>query len=284
MSEPPRAVEPALPERPMEPGGSRPRTYKTEALVLRSVPVLEADRLITVLTPALGKLRATVRGARRVSSRLGGHVDVLNRVSLSLARGRTFEVVTGAEALETFGRLKGDLDRVALALYLMEMADALVPEESPHPNAYRLLLDSLRVMDGVAASPVIPRYVELRMLDEAGYMPELDRCVICRKQVTGDDLRYGPSAGGLVCGACIVPQGQVLPMSMDALKVLRFFARHGFTVALRLRLEPALGDELESLMGGSLRYVLERDMATVGFIDHLRWLRQASGMGASRWP
>ena len=247
--------------------------------MLRSMPVLEADRLITLLTPGAGKLRATVRGARRVHSRLGGHLDVFNRVQLTLAQGRTFDVVTGAEAMETFGALKGDLDRVAVAFYLMELADALVPEASPHPNAFRLLLEGLRVLNEVGLHPVVPRYLELHLLDEAGYSPELDNCVVCRGVIAPGPSQYAPVMGGVVCGACAVPQGPMFLMSEDALKSLRFFAGQGFKGALRLQVKPALAQEMEWLLGTSMLHVVERGMAASAFIEHLRRL---PGVGPSR--
>ena len=117
--------------------GSRPRSFKTECVVLRSRDMREADRLVTLLTPAMGKLTVTVRGARKTTSRLGGHLDVLNRANLTLALGHRIDVVTGAESLETFGGVKADLERLALGLYFMELGDALLPLESPHPAALR---------------------------------------------------------------------------------------------------------------------------------------------------
>ena len=117
------AGNPPLKDAPRPGPGQRPRSYKTEGVVLRASPVLEADRLVTVLTPSLGKLMVTVRGARRIKSRLGGHLDVLNRVSLVLALGHRFDVVTGAESAESFASLKGDLERLAAALYLSELTN-----------------------------------------------------------------------------------------------------------------------------------------------------------------
>ena len=258
-------------------GGTRPRTHKTEGLVLRSVPVLEADRLVTVLTPGMGKLKATVRGARKVTSRLGGHLDVLNRVSLSLAEGRTFFVATGAEAMETFGNLKKDLDQVAVALYFCELADTLVPEGSPHPTVYRLLVESLRRIDRNGLDPVVPRYVELHLLSEAGYLPELGRCVACGEESPVAPYGYSPGLAGLACGNCAGSRNDLLPLSIDALKVLRFLASSNLAQACRLRIEQPLEQELELLLGASLRYVLERELGTSSFVEHLRRLRTSSG-------
>lgn len=254
--------------------GGRPRTYKTEGVVLRAAAVLEADRLITVLTPSLGKLKVTVRGARRITSRLGGHLDVLNRVHLTLALGHRFDVVTGAESAESFASIKSDLDRLASALYLSELVDLLLPEAAPHSVAYDLLLSALRSLDRAEPSEAVLRYVELRLLEDAGYMPELQRCLVCGNDLEPDHHRYAPALGGTVDDRCVVAAGRVLPLSVDALKVLRHFARSGFAEATRLRVGAELDAELESVLGSSLQHVLEREMGTAGFVEHLRMLRR----------
>ena len=255
--------------------GSRPRSYKTEGIVLRSVALREADRLITVLTPSLGKLPVTVRGARRITSRLGGHLDVFNRVHLTLALGHRFDVVTGAESAETFGPLKSDLYRMTNGLYLLELADAMLPEAAPHPAAYHLLLQALRMLNAEGHDgTTICRYVELRLLEDTGYLPELRLCLVCDKELQPGRHRYAPVLGGVVCDACVVPAGQVLPLSVDALKVLRHFARQDLAGAMAVRLSPDLGMELGSVLSSSLHVVLERDISTAGFIEHLRQLRR----------
>ncbi len=259
----------------MRPGpGARPRSYKTEAIVLRSIAVRDADRLVTVLTPELGKLPVTVRGARKVNSRLGGHLDLFNRVELTLALGHRIDVVTGAESIESFGALKSDLDRTAIALYLMELVDALLPEAAPHSRAYGLVLQALRWLNGTGALAAVPRYVELRMLEDAGYLPELQSCLVCGKTLEPGHHRYAPALGGVTCDTCAVPVGQVLPLSVDALKVLRHFAREGFEAGVRVQLDGGLATELESVLEASLHHVLEREVSSASFIEHLRRLKQ----------
>lgn len=256
--------------------GERPRSYKTQALVLRSRPLREADRLIIVLTPSMGKLPVTVRGARRITSRLGGHLDAFNLVHLTLALGHRIDVVTGAESVESFGALKADLDRVAVALYLMEIADALLPEASPHPGAFSLILGAMRALDRGDPPDGVARYVELAMLAESGYLPELANCQVCGAEIVAGHHRFAPDLGGVVDDTCNVPS-RVLPLSVDALKVLRHYRRTALNDAAQLALRPELRVELEQLLGVSLYHVLERDMATADFVDHLRKLRRRLG-------
>lgn len=242
--------------------------------MLRSISMGEADRLVTVLTPSLGKLRVTVRGARRIKSRLGGHLDVLNRVRLALALGHRFDVVTGAEVAEPFAALKDDLDRLSGALYVTELADRLLPELSPHPSAYTLVLEALRVLEAGGDPDLVGRYMELRMLEDSGYLPELGHCLVCGSDLDPGHHRFAPVLGGTVDDVCVVPVGRVMPLSVDALKVLRHFARVPLTQAVRLKIAPPLVDEMASLMAASVHEVTDRDVASAAFVDDVRRLHE----------
>ena len=81
-----------------EPMSPRPRVYKTEGIVLRSMDLGEADRVLTVLTPRLGKLRVIAKGVRRHAIAIGGGLEPFSDVQLVLAVGRTFDVVTSARS------------------------------------------------------------------------------------------------------------------------------------------------------------------------------------------
>ncbi|MCY4581685.1 MAG: DNA repair protein RecO [Chloroflexi bacterium] len=256
------------------PPGGRPRAYKTDGLVLRAYQMRDADRLATVLTPSLGKLKLTVRGARRLTSKLGGHLDVLNRTHLAIAIGHTFDVVTGAESAESFAGVKADLSRLAEALYLMELADLLLPEAAPHPDAYRLLLGALRALESGRSPAAVARHTELGLLGDAGYMPELRSCVMCRRAIEPEHHRFSPAMGGVVCDACTAPSAALLPLSVDTLKVLRHFAERGVAEAPQVALSGMVSDELESALGASVRYVLEREPHTAGFVERVAHLRR----------
>ena len=162
---------------------ARPRIYNTEAIVLRTSPLGEADRLLTLLTPGLGKLRATARGVRKPTSKLGGHLDSLTRSSLTLAKGQTLDTITGADTRETFPLVKGNLDRLSRAIYLTELVDTLSPLEAPNPAIYTLFLEGLRLLGTDADPDLVLRYMELQLLSHSGFLPELHQCVECHGQI-----------------------------------------------------------------------------------------------------
>ncbi|MDO8750991.1 MAG: DNA repair protein RecO, partial [Dehalococcoidia bacterium] len=202
----------------------RVRIYNTEAIVLRASPLGEADRLLTLLTPGQGKLQATARGVRKPTSKLGGHLDLLTRSSLTLAKGRSLDTVTGAEAQETFPLVKGNLERLSRAIYLAELVDSFSPLEAPSPAVYTLFLEGLRGLGTETDSNLLLRYMELQLLSLAGFLPELRWCAECHGQLAPAQHLWSPGVGGVVCPGCSASHSDAINLSLNALKVLRFLS------------------------------------------------------------
>ncbi|MBI4339919.1 MAG: DNA repair protein RecO [Chloroflexi bacterium] len=253
---------------------SRPRTYTTEAIVLRASPMGEADRLLTLLTPAYGKLQATARGVRKTTSKLGGHLDLLTRSSLTLSHGQSLDTVTSAEALETFQALKSSLPTLSKAIYLAELADAFHPLESPGPAAYALLLEALRALETPADAALDLRYCELHFLGSAGFLPELGSCTQCQETLLPGHHYLSPAGGGVLCPACKASYADSAPISVDALKVLRYLSMNSLATALRVKVRQPLHRELAAHMSNLLRYTLEREMRSGAFLRAI----------AQHWP
>ena len=100
-----------------------PRRYTTEAIVLSRFDLGEADRVLTLITPTGGKLKAIAKGVRRPTSRLGGSLEPFAELTVALARGRTFDVVTQVSVGHAWLRLRDSLESAATAWYLAELAD-----------------------------------------------------------------------------------------------------------------------------------------------------------------
>jgi DNA repair protein RecO (recombination protein O) len=245
-----------------------PKIYSTEALVLKHTPLGEADYLLTLYTPNLGKTRVVARGARRVKSKLGGHVEPLMHASLLMARGQTLDVVSQAEALEGFRTVREDLQRLSQALYMAELLDAITPDEQPNYPIYRLFLDSLRSLAS-GPSPLLLPFFHLRLLDISGFRPELYQCVECESALAPGLHRFAPERGGTLCPSCQPPGVTILPVSLDTLKVLRFLQKEVYNAVERLYLERNTLMELERLCGALLRYVLDREVKASRFLHQV---------------
>lgn len=253
-----------------------PRSYRAEGLVLKHQPLGEADLLVTCYTREEGKLRAVARGARRPTSHLVGHLEPLTRVSLSLARRRSLDLVTQAQVVQSFASVKGNLSAVAKGLYVAELVGGFGVEASANPALFHLALETL---DGIGAQPDsdLPlRSFELRLLAVSGLLPELYQCVECRQPLAPGDHRFSPNGGGTLCTRCAPPDILWRPLSVRALKVLRLLHRTPLADLPRLELDSVLARELQGSLTASVEYWLDQKVRSSSFLEHLRRTPEAA--------
>jgi DNA repair protein RecO (recombination protein O) len=244
--------------------------YKTEAIVLRQRRMAEADRILTIHTPALGKMDVKARGVRKTTSRMAGHLQPLNRCMLQLAQGHVVDVVTGCETLESFPALNDDLDRLSRAVYAAELIDRFIPERAANYPTYRLLLDTLRRLADAESPDIALRFAEMRLLDESGFRPQLEVCVGCGDPLAPEQNFFAPQAGGVVCRGCAPDVVGPRVLSLNALKVLRLLQRGSYNDVARLRMTEELAVETERHLRSYIVCVLERDVNAAAFIEKLR--------------
>ncbi|MEJ2261873.1 MAG: DNA repair protein RecO [Anaerolineales bacterium] len=249
---------------------ARERSLRAEAIVLRHSDWGEADRILTLYTRQMGKVKGIAKGARKMRSRKAGHIEPFTHVDLQLARGRDLFIVTQAEALDPYLRLRDDLVRVGYASYIVELLDRFTYEEDENPSLFRLLADTLSRLN-LAPDPTLPiRYYEIRLLDLLGYRPQLFKCANCEAEIQAEDQYFSASQGGVLCPKCGQTATDARPVSMQALKYLRHFQRSSYPQAMRARLTPSLNRELEQLMQYYLTYILERGLNTPAFLRYIK--------------
>ena len=247
---------------------ARPRTYKTQGVVLKHMPLGEADRLLTLLTPDRGKLRAVARGVRRTKSRKAGHLEPLTHVRVSVAEGRGLDIIAEVETIHSFRGIREDLKRVSQALYLAELVDSFSVEQSPNAEVFELLVNALGWLQKDESSTLLLRYFEVRLLASSGFGPELYRCVECRSVLGPGDHLFSFSKGGVLCPNCrVLPGEAMLPLSLGAMKVLRFLRREPYAKVAVLEVPAVYAEELERLLGAYIRYLLERDLRSTEFMN-----------------
>lgn len=246
------------------------KVYKTEAVVLRQRRLGEADKILTLFSADRGKLDAVAKGVRRPGSRKAGHVELLTRTSLMLARGQNLDIITQSEAVETYLPLREDLRRLASGLYVAELIDRFTVEHVESYPLYRLLVETLGRLATHTDLDLALRFFEINLLGNAGYQPQIQRCVVCQSPLQPVSNAFSPTAGGAVCPACTPAQSGLRPLSVNAIKVMRLLQTGRFTEAARLRLGHALAVEIEGHLRSTLRLYTERDLRSLEFLNAMR--------------
>lgn len=249
---------------------ARERTYRTEAIVLRRSDFGEADRLLTLFSREYGKIRAIAKGARKPQSRKTGHVELFMRTRFLIAKGRNLDIVTQAEMVEGYNRLRDDLVRTTYASYAVELLDRFTPDEDRNLHLYDLLSDMLRWLASSDNLLLAARYYELHLLSLLGYRPQLFQCVSCGESIEEQNQYFSAELGGLLCPNCHRADGKAVEISGAGVKVLRFLQTRPWTAAAELRLRRDLHTELEEAMYYYLTYILERNLKSADFLQRLR--------------
>lgn len=264
------------------------RLYRTDAIVLRRHDFGEADRVLTLYSPSLGKLRAIAKGVRRPKSRLGGHVELFTHVNALVAQGRNLDIVTQAEAVRSFHGIRDDLWKAAYASYVAEMVDRFTEDRLENRAVFDLLRDALTYVDslapmarsgvvreaagpaGVEAVELAMRSFEVKLLGYLGYAPELFTCTECRVRLTPGENRISAPTGGVLCEACGDLQPEARAISDNAIKALRLMSQEPFGVFGRLRVTANVAREVEAALRSHVGYVMERHLRTTEFLDRLK--------------
>ncbi|MBA3992122.1 MAG: DNA repair protein RecO [Cyanobacteria bacterium DS2.3.42] len=180
-------------------------TYSVNAVNVASFPLGETDKVVTVFSAERGLIKCVAKGARKPGSKIGGRADLLNVNKLLLASGRTFEIISQAESLETFPQLRTNLERLSYSLYYAELTSIFGQGLNEEASEYfDFLVISLRFQSLSQSDPAyLCLMFELRLLDILGYMPELTVCVNCRTVLTDHAIAgFHYELGGMVCERC----------------------------------------------------------------------------------
>lgn len=250
---------------------SKQRSFRVEAIVLKHSEYGEADRMLNLYTRERGKIRAQVKGARKLRSRKAGHVEPFSRVTLQLATTRNWYLVTQAEAIDTCSDLRKDLQLIAQAAYVAELLDKFTYDEGQENELlYPLLMHTYQRLNQGLDAFLTVRFYEIHLLDLLGFRPELEKCVVSEQTILPEDQYFSASLGGVVSPAIGKTLAGATPVSMQALKYMRFIQRSRFENILVAQVQPSIRQEIETLMQHYITFQLERSLNSPRFLRRLR--------------
>jgi len=241
---------------------------QSEAIVLRTYPLREADLLVTFLTRAEGKIKGVARSAKKSKRRFGGALEPLTLVRLYYddREGKELARLDSCDILESPLSATVDYARVVALEHVAEMLDELLPDREPNDAIFRLavaVLQQLRA--GAIWMPLT--YFQLWLVRLVGFLPELSECVACGATLNGDRAYYHALADGLMCAqhkrlasSQLAPESRTVAAQMFRAPV-EGFAAESWTAAQYADLRKFLVQIIE-------RHI-ERKLVTAGALARL---------------
>ena len=229
--------------------------YRDEGVVLRTIKLGEADRIVTLLSLGHGKVRAVAKGIRKTTSKFGARLEPTSRVAFQCFRGSELDVVTQVETMEANRHLREEYALLTHAVSMLEAADQVAQEREPNAALYRMLTGALRTL-GDLRSPLVTPAFFWKLLSLEGVHPMLDSCARCGLDGDAVDLTaFDLDEGGTLCRPCARGAGRAV--TPDALDLLRRMLGGGLNGVLAEAANPAT-HEVEFLGIRALEHHVER--------------------------
>ena len=236
--------------------------YRDQGVVLRTIKLGEADRIVTLFTRGHGKVRGVAKGVRKTASRFGARLEPTSHVACQCYRGRELDIVTQVETIDAHRRLREHYGCLTHAVSMLEAVDQVALEREPNPALHRMLVRALRTLAD-QRSPVVSTAFFWKLLALEGFQPLLDACVRC-----GDDAGPFPGfdldEGGVLCDTCSrTAGGRVDP---DALAVIGDLVDGRVAKVLADPPPPDVLAEVERLAIRALEYHSERRLRSAALL------------------
>jgi DNA repair protein RecO (recombination protein O) len=243
-----------------------PGLYKEQGIVLGSVKLDEADKIITILTQGSGKVRAVAKGIRRTQSRFGARLEPFTHVSLMLYRGRNLDTITQAEIVHPFRGLRDDFGLFSAGEAMLESVDKVAEEHERNVRLFLLLKQGLEALESRPTDPAaVAEAFLLRLLNLSGFAPSLQACASCgRREVR----RFSFGQGGAVCEDC--RDRDARRVSDEALAWLSNLLAVELAAAGSPETPGSVRGEARALLYGFAEYHLERRMRSLPLLAALR--------------
>jgi DNA repair protein RecO (recombination protein O) len=254
---------------------------RTPAIVLRSRAYGESDKIVTFLTRDWGKLSGIAKGAKRSRRRFVNVLEAFTHVQLRFRLGRADDLafIFGCDLIRSFRRPSRDLQRFALASYVVELIDAMVAGRESGQEIYTLLLHGLTLLEEQdTLSPLFLPAFELLLLTDVGYAPQLAGCQQCETGLSGEEapLHFSPSLGGLLCPRCQQEGGSTLLLSAETVHLLRRRTDMALEGFLAIPVSPRVYRETRALASGLLSRHLPRPLKSRAFLEQTRLLDESA--------
>lgn len=180
-------------------------TYSLTAINIGGFQIGESDKVVSMFSSERGLVRAVAKGAKKPGTKMAGKSEALCVNNLLIAKGRSLDIITQAESIDTFRKLRNDLTRLSFGLYYAELTQVFGEGlEEDSALYYRVLFNALQMQEyAVADARLLSLEFGMFLLGQLGVSPELQCCIKCRHPLTDYNIAaFYSSLGGIGCNRC----------------------------------------------------------------------------------
>ncbi|WP_127533018.1 DNA repair protein RecO [Paenibacillus kobensis] len=243
--------------------------YRTCAIIIRSMDYGEGNKIVTLLTEGGGKAGVIIRGAKKARSRHGSLAQPFTYGEFIYFKGSGggLGTLNHGEIMASHHLLREKLDLAAYASYAAELTDRTLQDDEADPFLYGQLKACFESLEAGKDPQIVSHLFEMKILQRAGYDPQLDECISCESQDAPFMLSVG--SGGVLCRRCAHRDPYAIRLSEGTLKVLRLFRRLDLWRLGNVALKEETKQEVKKTMRRLLDAHIGLQLKSRSFLDQL---------------
>lgn len=251
--------------------------YTTDAIVLKSINLGEADKIVTFFTRKYGKIQGVAKQSRRVKSRFGASLEPLTHINLIYfgKEHTNLYKINSCDILDAFSRCKDDFDRLRRGLFILDLVNSAMREWDENLKIFELFLNAMEVInsgDDVKKLAVYLDAFSLRFLSIIGFAPKLTGCIYCNKNISSkskiqNKIGFHVARGGIICSECLDEVEDVIGIREGIINFMKKAVSTDITNLKRLNLSPEMERELHKVIKNYIYAHVNKEIKSYNLLD-----------------
>lgn len=209
--------------------------YKYTGIILGKRDVGETDRIYTIYTFEMGKIRVLAKGVRRAKAKLAGYLEPITQAEIFIAKTKGLGKITGSIVSNNFPYIKSNIESMMQVFYVFKLLEKIISEQCQDENISNLLKNYLEVMEELSAEEnpknenkknILTLGFLFKFLSELGYQVEAGKCVRCGKKLVSGENYFSAKRGGVLCWGCSSEENQKVKINDESIKFIRIFLKN----------------------------------------------------------
>ncbi len=243
---------------------------RAQGLVLSKRDLRETSLIVEFYTKEFGKICGVLKGIRTDPKKFASNLEPfsLNEIIFYRKTHSSVHLVSQADKLDDFTRLRQSLERTTAASFMMEMVNSIMQPEDKNEEIFNLMHSSLKELETNFNPDKIATIFKIKMLNLSGFKPHFDSCVCCLDKIMGQS-RFSLVLGGLLCPKCMPKDPSARAIFRGTIATVLHIEKSSFNSSLTLGMNPQIKKELDLILNAFLNFHLGRELKSQKLINKL---------------
>ena len=259
-------------------------TYRTQGIIIKRSNFGESSLILNVYTKDYGKVEAVARSARVAKGKLKGHLELFLLSDFIFAYGKNIDKIANSFSLENYENIKNNLNISFGAYYILELTDRVTENDYKNERMYYLFKETMDFLNSLCSDDALKYYLaiiqyQINVMQLAGFFPEINKCVVCKKDIILEENSFSFFHGGVVQKKCACNDTSAIEIDNDVIKIMRLLRmdksdiniyrnniKNNIEIISKLKVKKKTIFQLIRLMNGFIEYNIEKKINSVNFL------------------